>query len=226
MLDDRFPRRLHIAVILFFVCFAVIAARALYIGSWAREKYLSVSEQMSERVITIPAHRGVILDKNGKKLVWTGPRFELWCTLRAGRKFSRRWKKALKETFPERNFQELSDWSIPLCMDLRSDEIAKLAPLIRSGCPLKIRTVRQRMKRRSDVVDRLAGDMRNGSGTSGWELEYDHILKGKSGRAKVVIDRRQNWLPGSFELIEKPVHGKDVTLTLDIEAEEMKEKNK
>lgn len=226
MCDNRFSRRLHIAVILFFVCIAVIAARTLYIGFWAREKYLTESDQISVRNITIPAHRGMILDKNGKKLVWTGHRFELWCTLRAGKAFSRRWKKALKETFPDRNFSELTDWSIPLCLELRSDEIAKLAPLIRTGCPLKIRTVRRRMKRRSDVVDRLAGDMRNGSGISGWELEYDHILKGKNGRAKVVVDRRQNWLPGSFELIENPVHGKDITLTVDIEAEEEKEKNK
>ena len=226
MCDVRFSRRLHIAVMLFFVCFAVIAARTLYISWWARKKYLSVSKKMSVRVITIPAHRGMILDKNGKKLVWTGHRFELWCTLSAGRKFARRWKKALKETFPDRNFSELEDWSIPLCQDLRSDEIAKLAPLIKRGCPLKIRTVRLRMKRRSAIVDYLAGDMRNGSGISGWELEYDLILKGKNGRAKVEIDRRQNWLPGSFELIDSPVHGKNVTLTLDIEAEEKKEENK
>ena len=42
----------------------------------------------------------------------------------------------------------------------------------------------------------------------------------------MVVDRRQNWLPGSFELIENPVHGKDIALTVDIEAEEEKEKNK
>jgi 6,7-dimethyl-8-ribityllumazine synthase len=33
-------------------------------------------------------------------------------------------------------------------------------------------------------------------------------------------------VPGSFELIDSPVHGKNVTLTLDIEAEEKKEENK
>ena len=226
MRDDLFSRRLRVAVLLFFICFAVIAARTLYIGFWARKKYLNITEQMSVRNITIPAHRGMILDKNGKKLVWTGHRFELWCTLRAGRTFSPRWKKVLQETFPDRNFFALTDWSIPLCPDLRADEIAKLAPLIRSGCPLKVRTVRQRLKRRSKIVDRLAGDMRNGSGISGWELEYDRILKGKNGRAKVFVDRRQNWLPGSFELVEKTVHGKDVTLETDIEAEEKKEQNK
>ena len=223
MRDEQFSHRVRIAVILFFICFAVIAARTLYIGLWARKKYLSVSEQMSVRNIIIPAHRGKILDRNGNKLVWTGHRFELWCTLSAGKQMPTRWKNILKETFPERNFAELSDWSIPLCLDLSSDEIAKLASVIRSGCPLKITPIRQRIKRRSSVVDRLAGDMRNGSGISGWELEYDKILRGKNGRAKVLVDRRQNWLPGSFELVEKPVHGKDVTLPTDIEAEEMKE---
>ena len=226
MCDAQFSRRLHIAVILFFICFAVIIARALYIGLWAQKKYLNISEQMSVRNVVIPAHRGMILDKKGKKLVWTGHRFELWCTLNAGKKFSLRHKEGLKAAFPDRNFAELSDWSVPLCQDLRADELAKLASLIRTGYPLKIQTVRYRMKRRSTIVDRLAGDMRNGGGISGWELEYDKVLRGKNGRAKVVVDRRQNWLPGSFELVEKPVHGKDVTLTLDIETEEMRKKNK
>lgn len=226
MEHERFSRRLHIAVILFFVCFAVIAARTLYIGLWSQKNYRQISEQMSVRNIVIPAHRGMILDKKGQKLVWTRHRFELWCTLSAGKNFSKRLKEGLKAAFPDRNFSEMSDWSIPLCLDLRADEVAKLASLIRTGYPLKITPVRQRMKRRSALVDRLAGDMRNGSGTSGWEQEYDEILRGKNGSAKVVVDRRQNWLPRSFELIEKPVHGKDVTLPIDIETEEMKEKNK
>lgn len=226
MCDVQFSRRLHIAVILFFICFAIIVARTLYIGLWEQKKYLQRSEQISVRHVVIPAHRGMILDKNGKKLVWTGHRFELWCTLNAGKNFSDKRKESLKAAFPDRNFAECSDWSVPLCQDLRAEEISRLSSLIRTGYPLKIKTVRQRQKRRSSIVERLAGGVKNGCGISGWELEYDKILRGKNGRAKVIVDRRQNWLPGSFELEKLPVHGKDVVLTIDIEAEEMKEKNK
>ena len=223
MSEKQFRHRLHIVLVLFFICFAIIAARAVYLGSWAREHYLKTSEKMSVRNISIPAHRGSIFDKTGRKLIWTRHRFELWCTLPAGKKFSGKHKAGLEKNFPERNFANLSDWSVPLCLDLTTEDIGKLEPLIRTGYPLKIRTVRQRRMINNSFVEKRAGDLRNGKGISGWEKEYDSVLAGRNGMCRVVVDGRQNWIPGSIELLEVPRHGKNVTLSIDAEEEKRKE---
>ena len=178
---------------------------------------------MSVRHISIPANRGAIFDKNGKKLVWTKHRFELWCTLAAGQKFSRKHQAGLIKNFPDRNYAALSDWSVPLCLDLTANDMTKLEPLIRTGYPLKIRTIRQRRKISNSFVEKQAGDLRNGTGISGWEKEFDTVLRGKNGKCRVVVDGRQNWLPGSFELLEAPQHGKDITLPVDVEEEAKRE---
>ena len=111
-------------------------------------------------------------------------------------------------------------------MDLTTEDIAKLEPLIRTGYPLRIRTIRQRRKISNSFVEKRAGDLRNGTGISGWEKEYDSILHGRNGECRVVVDGRQNWIPGSFELLEAPRHGKNVTLPIDVEEEKRKEDNR
>ena len=212
MTDGLFARRLHQTLLVFFFCFAVVCGRAVWIGGIDRARYLFTSNQMSVRNILIPARRGAILDKSGNRLVWSERRFDLWSTLPAGQFFSRQQMAELEKIFPGREFVEPESRDVPLAVGLNGNEFAALAPLIRAGFPLRVVPVMHRIKCSRPDVKTSAGCIQNGVGVSGWELKYDVILRGKDGRGQVIVDRRQNWLSGSFKLLEAPVHGKDAVI--------------
>ena len=61
------------------------------------------------------------------------------------------------------------------------------------------------------------------TGVSGYELEYDKELRGQPGSYVVMIDSRQRWIPGKWELEYNVVPGRDIILKLSREELEMGE---
>ena len=57
-------------------------------------------------------------------------------------------------------------------------------------------------------------ELRDGAlcGISGWELQYDRTLQGTPGEYEVMLDRRGNWIPGTWRWLRKPEAGSDVTV--------------
>ena len=211
MLLAQFQNRLHITCGIFFLLFSVLILRAVYFGAIVNDRYLKSSVHMSERFIHIPARRGSISDRSGTKLLWSERCLELWSVLPQNKKFSAAQLEAIKKALPERIVEHCSG-KIKLVSGLTADETVALEPLIRRGYPLRIRSTVQRKTLDNPIVIKKAGVVRNGQGISGWEKEYDSILRGVDGKGQVFVDRRQNWIPGSFKLITSPRHGKDVTL--------------
>ena len=65
-------------------------------------------------------------------------------------------------------------------------------------------------------------EIRSGAmiGVSGLELKYDAALAGRPGRFSVLLDRWRRWIPASWQLLEPPRAGSDVTVDLDAGAGE------
>ena len=216
MSSTQFQNRSHIICGIFFLLFAVLILRAVYFGAVVRDRYLKSSVHLSERVVNIPARRGSILDRNGIKLIWSERFFDLWCTLPSNKKFTTIQLDVIKKALPERKI-EPGPGKFQIASGLTAVETLAVEPLIRRGYPLQIRTIVKRQKIDNAAVVRKAGYIRNGRGISGWEKEYDDILRGVNGKGQVSVDRRQNWIPGSFKLLTPPRHGKDVSLSLSAE---------
>jgi len=68
------------------------------------------------------------------------------------------------------------------------------------------------------LVGRVGAD---GAGATGLELEFDSLLSGRPGAAVVRRDARGHALPGAMLLVEEPVAGHDVYLTIDHELQEI-----
>lgn len=55
-------------------------SRLVYLQLWSGEKYRALAASNSERVLPIPAERGLLFDRNGKQLVENIPSFSLFLT--------------------------------------------------------------------------------------------------------------------------------------------------
>ena len=210
--SELFHARSRAAAAVFFFLFAVIAVRALQIGVISRERFLRAGEKLSLKSVTIPARRGSILDQNNVPLAWSERHFELWSALPAGEHFSPRQQEKLREIFPHRVFSAVTGGSSVLCLRLTAREIAALEPLIRRGFPLKIRSKTRRLTVNSAELEKQLGSVRNGVGISGWEQRFDHLLQGRDGKGRVMLDRRRNWIHSTWRMTVSPVHGRNVVV--------------
>ena len=215
MPENLFPKRLHHLSLLFLLCFSAVVLRALQVGWIEQEKYLQTGQKISLRHVTLPPRRGEIKDQNNVKLVWNERQFDLFL-LRTPEKFSQSRRNRLKTLLPGRSLR--FEKNQPVCQRLTAAEITQLEPLIKRGFPVRIRPTLLRQKLNHPSVLARAGKVTRNRGNSGWEAQYDKILSGTPGLARVTLDRRRNWMPGSWDLYKAPVHGKDVVLDLDIKS--------
>ena len=217
---ELFRARSRAAAAVFFVCFSVIALRALQLAVISRERFLRAGEKIAKKCGPIPARRGCILDKNKVPLVWSERHFELWSTLPPGADLTEHQRRTLQKIFPGETLPILPGNAAPLRFRLTAKEIEQLEPLIRRGFPLKIRSKTTRVTVDSPKVRALAGIVRNGVGLSGWERRYDFRLRGQDGAYQVMLDRRRKWIDATWKMTKAPVPGEDVVLPVELERSE------
>lgn len=208
----HFVPRLHVITGLFFICLLVIMCRALQLAWISRDSFRKKGEKIALRYGKIPARRGELRDKNKLLLAWNERHFELWSTLASGESFSSYQQKVLARKFPERKFPASPDSRTALFFRLTPREVRDLEPLIKNGFPLRIKSKVIRISLKHPEAGTRIGEIRNGTGISGWEKDYNALLQGRDGRYCVLLDRRRNWIPSSWQMLEKPVHGQNVTV--------------
>ena len=193
---------------------AVIIGRMAYLASGFSEKFRIESETVSGKTFKLPALRGAILDCNGKKLVWSEKFFRLTIsgTLNEHENIE------LKKVLSSRNIPE----NIPLDYeidDLTSHELIALEKSVCSTPALHISSVTRRRRIDLPRVAQLAGEISSetGCGVSGWEKEYDSILRGSDGTFRITRDRNGRMIKGSGEIKKMPVPGRDIKLGVSLE---------
>lgn len=171
------------------------------------------------RVVDIPAHRGIIRDRNGETLAMSTPVESVWAKpadLAAER--SRLPQLALALELPEAQLQRTVTHQMGRdFVYLRRHVPPEVADRVRA---LKLSGVGlQREYRRyyptGEVSAHVVGFTNvDDQGQEGIELAYDDWLKGRDGAKRVIRDRLGQ-LVEDVESIHAPEPGKDLYLSLD-----------
>lgn len=218
------------------------------------EEYKTLAEKNALYLKTTYPDRGLIYDRNGKLLVYNQPSYDITFIPRELKKldtlafcntlgitlqeFNNRIEKAKDRrlnpgysTFTEQDFMT----------QLSAEEYASIQEKLHRfhGFYVKKRAVRQYNCKSAGV---LLGDIGQVSqkridkdpyykrgdyiGTQGLESSYEHVLRGKKG-TEVYLRNAHGRIQGSYrngECDTIAVRGKDITLSLDIELQELGER--
>ncbi len=207
-------------VLSFFLCgLAVLCSRAVYLQLLNNDFLKEHGDARSIRVVDIPSHRGVIVDRNGEQLAMSTPVDSIWVTPR----------KIFEdvERFPE--LAKVMDMTVKeLHETLRARMNRNFIYLKRHANPdlvkqvkaLEIRGVStQREYKRyypaAEVTSHILGFTNiDDQGQEGLELAYDNWLSGKNGKKRVLKDRL-NRVIKNIESIEPSEQGKELKLSID-----------
>lgn len=215
---DKIFNRFEIVVLLFSLCFVIAMFAMLKTCYVKRNFYLEECSKVAWISKTIPAGRGAIMDKNKIPLAWTERHYDLHVT------------EPLEESDMKQLISRIEDETgLEISRDKSTDQIIKLnlspkellnikrlSPKLRE----KI-SVKTRLKRNSvdypeiKMLIGTAPDER--SGASGLEAIHDKSLRGQDGIFRVMLDRRREWIPRSFEWIMNYKKGNDIHLDCSLE---------
>ncbi|HEX7966405.1 MAG TPA: penicillin-binding transpeptidase domain-containing protein [Gammaproteobacteria bacterium] len=203
-------------------CFALAAmgliGRAVYLQVLDKQFLLDQGAERHLRTLQMPAHRGMILDRNGEPLAVSTPVDSLWM-----------------------NPQELPAASVPLLARALGAKPADLGHLLKNSAgkefvylargmdPYAAQQVKalgipgvytQREYRRyypaGEVAAHVLGFTNvDDQGQEGMELAYNEWLKGVPGAERVIVDRYGRSVQ-DVENLRAPRAGEDVTSSIDL----------
>jgi cell division protein FtsI (penicillin-binding protein 3) len=208
-----------VALLGFFSLVAVgLLGRAVYLQVLDKQFLLTQGAERHLRVVEMPAHRGMILDRNGQPLAVSTPVDSIWM-----------------------NPQELPAASVPLlarALGARASDLARLLKasddkefvyLARGMDPYAAQQVMaldipgvytQREYRRyypaGEVTAQVLGFTNvDDQGQEGLELGYDGWLKGVPGAERVIVDRYGRSVQ-DVENLRAPRAGQDMVSSIDL----------
>ncbi|MCS6785677.1 MAG: penicillin-binding protein 2 [Thiobacillaceae bacterium] len=212
--------RMRLALALIFAGFALLALRAAHLQVWQNEFLNSQGDKRINRVIPIPAHRGMILDRRGEPLAISTPVESVWVNPREAQATPEQ-IAALADLLGEdatslaRVFAERERSFVYLKRQLPPD-------LARRCLDLNIKGVYAQPEFRryypaGDVVAQVVGLTNvEDRGIEGLEVLYDTWLAGEPGLRRVIRDRKGNAVE-ELELIRLPKPGNNLTLSINLQ---------
>ena len=214
------PYRFIIILILLFVLVAVIASRIVHLHIFRHEFLAMQGDARAVRHIPIPAHRGVITDRNGEPLAVSTPVLTLWANPKELLADKARWPELA------------SALELPpadLAKRIESNAAREFMYLARGLTPERGQAVLERKIagvyskeefRRfypaGEVAAHLVGftDI-DEHGREGVELAFDEWLTGVPGKRQVIKDRRGD-LIRDVQVKENAKPGKQLALSIDL----------
>lgn len=219
--------------------YVLLAGRLVYLQVVRHEHYKQKAEALRERAKTIPARRGVLLDRNATLLVKNERAADvildpnLWYAARRGKVPSGDTPEARREGALDGLAALLPDLDVAQIALQASERLpsgrfrtvnvarkvdAKIAARVRhANLPgVGIVPATRRMALNGTLAAHVLGftDI-DGHGLDGLERVQDEMLRGEPGLLEAEFDSRQRPIPGTIERDEPPRNGRDVILTLD-----------
>ena len=210
--------RRRVLLILVLSGFAVLLGRSIYLQSLHKAFLQKEGDARYSRSISLPAHRGMIVDRNGELLAISTPVESIWAS-----------PPDVKMTADQLK-------SLAALLNIKQSEInAKLANQAREFVYIKRRippelasqvmrlgipgVFMQREYRRyypaGEVTAHLVGFTGvDEAGQEGFELKYQSWLSGKPGSRRVLKDR-QGHIVEDLEAVKVPQDGHDLTMSID-----------
>lgn len=207
-------------VLAFALAGALLVGRVVWLQVLDRDFLLSQGESRHLRVVSEPAHRGTITDRNGEPLAVSTPVASIWCTPRE------------LLTQPARlgalaRALELEPRTLRRLLEERADkEFVYLRRHLSPAAAERVLAMRlpgvhaQREYRRyypaGEVTAHLLGVTNvDDVGQEGVELAFDELLRGEPGAERVVKDRLGRTI-ALVERIRPAREGRDLKLAVDL----------
>ncbi|HEY5718488.1 MAG TPA: penicillin-binding transpeptidase domain-containing protein [Motiliproteus sp.] len=212
--------RLRLILALLLALASVVAGRIVYLHLMDDEFLQGQGDARSLRVVEIPAHRGMILDRNGEPLAISAPVESIWVN---PRKFNpdsaqlRRLAKALKldqQRLREQLERNADKQFLYLRRQMTPQEAERVVAMRIPG--LFSQSEYKRYYPAAEVATHLVGFTNvDGEGQEGMELAYDQWLRGEPGRKQVLKDRLGSTIK-DIQSISDANPGNDLTLSIDL----------
>lgn len=216
-----FKLRLIILLIVLLSWGGTTAGALFYYGILHRDKYLELGNRLALREGTYEAPRGRLLDRNGTPLAWTEKYFDLYLVNPSVEQIAHEALiKAVRGAVSDCEPETVDENTWLLKLNLSPQQMLALERLLRSYPELKIRSRLERIVVEYPEIRKLIGQVAYDGeimrGVSGAEKEYDVELSGTPGKYEVMLDRRRNWIPGTWKLHVPAIAGKDIRLKFTV----------
>lgn len=212
--------RLKIVVGLVYLVALIIAAWLVYLFT-AKQSFLAAEgDARSLRYSLIPAHRGVVTDRNGEPLAVSTPMSTIWVNPQELTQERERWPELAKAL----------DMPVDVLSKTIDDRAARLYYELKKGLPPEIGAevaalgisgvyIKDEYKRfypAGDVTAHLLGFTgTDDKGQEGIELAYDEWLTGEPGKRQVIKDRRGHIIKEGG-VVQNAREGKSLALSIDL----------
>jgi cell division protein FtsI (penicillin-binding protein 3) len=212
----QWRRRLLLVLVL--LCFGVLIGRAVLLQGVRHSFYQKEGDARTTRAMTLYAHRGMIVDRNGEPLAISSPVESIWAN----------------PVDAQANKEQVAQ--LAKLLEMKEAEIStKLAKQNRDFVYLKRRispelanhimalhipgVYMQREYKRfypaGEVAAHLVGYTGSDEkGLEGFELQYQSWLSGKTGSRHVIKDR-QGHIVDDLEAVKLPQDGRDLVVSID-----------
>ena len=204
--------------------FAALLVRAVYLQGINNDFLQQKGDARYGRVVDVPAHRGMITDRNGEPLAISTPAESIWASppdVEATAEQIHQLAKILELPFGELN-AHLRDTSREFIYLKRQIPPEQAAQVVKLGIPgVSTKHEYRRYYPGGETTSHLLGftDI-DDNGQEGIELVLQKQLGGKSGSQQVIKDRRGNIVEDVGRLSE-PKPGKDIKLSIDSRMQSM-----
>jgi cell division protein FtsI (penicillin-binding protein 3) len=171
------------------------------------------------RVVPVPAHRGMITDRNGEPLAISTPVASVWANPKELRLHPEQWQALANVLHMDASeiatqVKEHSDKEfVYLKRRVNPDVVSRIKALNIAG--VDFQKEYRRYYPAAEVTSHLLGFTNiDDQGQEGLELAYDDILKGTPGANRVIKDRLGRVVE-TVERVSEPRPGQEVVLSID-----------
>jgi len=217
--NHDYNKRRILLLLLFVVVVALLMSRVVYLQVYNKNFLQDQGTARHLRTVSIPAHRGVIMDRHGDALAISTPVESVWVNpkkLVEQRSALPRLAKLLKldlDSLEQKVASRMNREFVYLKRHVNPDLAEKVLALDIEG------VFSQREYRRyypaGEVVSHVIGFTNiDDKGQEGIELAYEDWLKGTSGKKRVIKDRLGRVIE-DVENIQSSSAGKDLYLSVD-----------
>ena len=244
--SDAIKKKIRIFAILVVVSFLCLWMRIWYLQILKWQYLTGLSENNRVRMVTLPASRGMIKDRNGETLVSIRPAFNLYLTPEDARNLDSSLDKLAqrisldREKLKKKISQTKSFKEVLIKGDIPREEVAFVEENNMSLPGIRIRAEPLRNYVFNNLASHTLGYLgeiskaslerlkdpayRQGDfvGKNGLENIYESLLRGKKGYKEVEVDVSGRELKTLREL--PPESGNNLILTLDVKIQEELEK--
>ena len=213
------PWRMATMGALILVGLGVVGSRALYLQGLHTDYLQGKGDAISNRNLTLPAHRGMVSDRNGEPLAISTPVESLWARPAELKYTQSQLKKLarileLDEGALAQRLRTPRKGELSIQRPLTPDQAAQVTAL---GVPgLTLRREYRRFYPAADIAAHVVGFTNvDDIGQEGVERSYQDWLAGKSGKRHIVRDRR-GYMIRDLAPIKLAQMGGNLALSLDI----------